>query len=112
MNQFTVSIPSLSTQQVFTYKQFLIYKQTFGLSEVMREAMSPSSSNDKQITHETDLFQTTPARILTPVTPTVSTTHPFPQLQNVVSTVNLKCELKLKTIAEHARNAEYNPKAI
>lgn len=30
--------------------------------------------------------------------------------RNVVSTVNLGCELKLKQIALHARNAEYNPK--
>ncbi|KAL0480068.1 transcription initiation factor TFIID TATA-box-binding protein [Acrasis kona] len=33
-----------------------------------------------------------------------------PQLQNVVSTVNLGCKLKLNHIALHARNAEYNPK--
>lgn len=34
----------------------------------------------------------------------------IPQLQNVVSTVNLVCKLDLKQIALHARNAEYNPK--
>ncbi|MBZ3872100.1 TATA-box-binding protein [Sciurus carolinensis] len=33
-----------------------------------------------------------------------------PQLQNIVSTVNLGCKLDLKTIALRARNAEYNPK--
>lgn len=33
-----------------------------------------------------------------------------PTLQNVVSTVNLGCRLDLKEIAQHARNAEYNPK--
>ena len=33
-----------------------------------------------------------------------------PVLQNVVSTVNLNCKLDLKSIALHARNAEYNPK--
>ncbi|RYP30706.1 hypothetical protein DL767_006122 [Monosporascus sp. MG133] len=33
-----------------------------------------------------------------------------PTLQNLVSTVNLDCRLDLKTIALHARNAEYNPK--
>lgn len=33
-----------------------------------------------------------------------------PQLQNIVSTVNLGCPLDLKKIALHARNAEYNPK--
>ncbi|KAF7278648.1 hypothetical protein GWI33_008164, partial [Rhynchophorus ferrugineus] len=32
-----------------------------------------------------------------------------PQLQNIVSTVNLNCKLDLKKIVLHARNAEYNP---
>lgn len=39
--------------------------------------------------------------------------HPsgiVPVLQNIVSTVNLGCQLDLKHIALHARNAEYNPK--
>merc|ERR1712226_144482 len=34
----------------------------------------------------------------------------IPQLQNIVSTVNLNTKLDLKKIALHARNAEYNPK--
>jgi len=33
-----------------------------------------------------------------------------PTLQNIVATVSLECRLDLKTIALHARNAEYNPK--
>ncbi|AGO13992.1 AaceriAGR134Wp [[Ashbya] aceris (nom. inval.)] len=33
-----------------------------------------------------------------------------PTLQNIVATVNLDCRLDLKTVALHARNAEYNPK--
>ncbi|KAG8831321.1 TATA-box-binding protein [Serendipita sp. 399] len=33
-----------------------------------------------------------------------------PTLQNIVATVNLGTRLDLKTIAMHARNAEYNPK--
>ncbi|KAK9895006.1 TATA-box-binding protein [Cystobasidium minutum MCA 4210] len=33
-----------------------------------------------------------------------------PTLQNIVATVNLNVRLDLKTIALHARNAEYNPK--
>ena len=32
------------------------------------------------------------------------------KIQNIVATVNLDCRLDLKTIALHARNAEYNPK--
>jgi transcription initiation factor TFIID TATA-box-binding protein len=60
----------------------------------------------------------------TPVTPVPSTPVPLtleqqhitavegivPTLQNIVATVNLDCRLDLKTIALHARNAEYNPK--
>ncbi|BAO38479.1 TATA-box-binding protein [Kluyveromyces marxianus] len=34
----------------------------------------------------------------------------IPTLQNIVATVNLDCRLDLKTVALHARNAEYNPK--
>src|SRR6218665_2304772 len=34
----------------------------------------------------------------------------IPQLQNIVSTVNLGCKLDLKKIAMIARNAEYSPK--
>lgn len=33
-----------------------------------------------------------------------------PKLQNIVSTANLGCQLKLRTIALQAQNAEYNPK--
>lgn len=39
--------------------------------------------------------------------------HPsgiVPDLQNVVATCNLGRKLDLKHIAQHARNAEYNPK--
>lgn len=39
-----------------------------------------------------------------------TTTDIVPQLQNIVSTVNMGVKLDLKKIALHARNAEYNPK--
>ena len=35
-----------------------------------------------------------------------------PEIQNVVSSVNLGCELDPKKIAQQARNVEYNPKKI
>ncbi|KAI0631789.1 TATA-box binding protein, partial [Trametes polyzona] len=35
-----------------------------------------------------------------------------PVLQNIVATVNMGCRLHLKTLALHARNAEYNPKCF
>ncbi|XP_001636166.2 TATA-box-binding protein 2 [Nematostella vectensis] len=48
---------------------------------------------------------------LTPMTPmTGEPSGILPQLQNIVSTVNLGCKLDLKKIALQARNAEYNPK--
>ena len=34
----------------------------------------------------------------------------IPQLQNIVSTVNMGVKLDLKKIALHTRNAEFNPK--
>ncbi|KZT11583.1 TBP-domain-containing protein [Laetiporus sulphureus 93-53] len=59
----------------------------------------------------------TPSAIpATPVPLTLEQTHItavegiVPTLQNIVATVNLDCRLDLKTIALHARNAEYNPK--
>jgi transcription initiation factor TFIID TATA-box-binding protein len=42
--------------------------------------------------------------------PSISDSHLQPTLQNIVSTVNLGCNLELKKIALYARNAEYNPK--
>ncbi|KAG0727545.1 TATA-box-binding protein [Chionoecetes opilio] len=47
---------------------------------------------------------------MTPMTPHSNDPGIVPQLQNIVSTVNLNCKLDLKKIALHARNAEYNPK--
>lgn len=61
----------------------------------------------------------TPAPATVPATPAPLTLEQqhitavegiVPTLQNIVATVNLDCRLDLKTIALHARNAEYNPK--
>ncbi|KFP85930.1 TATA-box-binding protein, partial [Apaloderma vittatum] len=52
----------------------------------------------------------TPMTPITPATPASESSGIVPQLQNIVSTVNLGCKLELKTIALRARNAEYNPK--
>ncbi|KAG8449423.1 hypothetical protein GDO86_016175 [Hymenochirus boettgeri] len=52
----------------------------------------------------------TPMTPMTPMTPVAESSGIVPQLQNIVSTVNLACKLDLKKIALHARNAEYNPK--
>ncbi|EDV26420.1 uncharacterized protein TRIADDRAFT_22173 [Trichoplax adhaerens] len=55
----------------------------------------------------------TPVPPLSPLEPNPESecvTDIVPQIQNVVSTFNLKCSLKLRDIASKARNAEYNPK--
>jgi transcription initiation factor TFIID TATA-box-binding protein len=52
----------------------------------------------------------TPMTPMTPITPGSTDPGIIPQLQNIVSTVNLGCKLDLKKIALQARNAEYNPK--
>ncbi|XP_063046915.1 TATA-box-binding protein [Engraulis encrasicolus] len=61
----------------------------------------------------TPLYNATPLTPMTPITPATPASESsgiVPQLQNIVSTVNLGCKLDLKTIALRARNAEYNPK--
>ncbi|XP_042538448.1 TATA box-binding protein-like 2 [Dipodomys spectabilis] len=47
---------------------------------------------------------------MAPMNPVSESSGIVPQLQNIVSTVNLACKLDLKKIALHAKNAEYNPK--
>ncbi|XP_046712619.1 LOW QUALITY PROTEIN: TATA box-binding protein-like 2 [Silurus meridionalis] len=55
-------------------------------------------------------FCNLPMTPMTPVAPVAESSGIIPQLQNIVSTVNLACPLDLKAIALQARNAEYNPK--
>lgn len=65
------------------------------------EASGSGSSNNNNSSNTTTAGQA------------LSGAHPsgiVPLLQNIVATVNLDCRLDLKTIALHARNAEYNPK--
>ncbi|XP_076978359.1 TATA box-binding protein-like 2 [Tamandua tetradactyla] len=64
---------------------------------------SPEKANPDSV----PLVSLTP---MTPMTPVSECSGIVPQLQNIVSTVNLACKLDLKKIALHAKNAEYNPK--
>ncbi|XP_039905723.1 TATA box-binding protein-like 2 isoform X1 [Simochromis diagramma] len=61
-------------------------------------------------TRASPFYPMTPMTPMTPVTPVTERSGIIPQLQNIVSTVNLGCPLDLKFIALQARNAEYNPK--
>ncbi|KAI4874644.1 hypothetical protein NFI96_031133 [Prochilodus magdalenae] len=74
---------------------------------------SQAVSTTTALPGNTPLYTTTPLTPMTPITPATPASESsgiVPQLQNIVSTVNLGCKLDLKTIALRARNAEYNPK--
>ncbi|XP_052505336.1 TATA-box-binding protein-like [Budorcas taxicolor] len=58
----------------------------------------------------TPMTPMTPVTPMTPAMPASEIAELVPQLHNIVCTVNLGCKLDLKSIALHARNAEYNPK--
>lgn len=74
-------------------------------SNQQNEPYYPSNPSNAPVTPLTGQPMT-PA----PSTPMSEPSGIVPQLQNIVSTVNLSCKLELKKIALHARNAEYNPK--
>lgn len=86
----------------FTTPQSLMQPQT------PQNMMSPAV-NQHQNSQLPSLGPATPGP-MTPMTPSSADPGIVPQLQNIVSTVNLGCKLDLKKIALHARNAEYNPK--
>jgi len=67
-----------------------VHKQEFGAGPVYAPVASPAPPS--------------------PATHTPQSSEIVPQLQNIVSTVNMGVKLDLKKIALHARNAEYNPK--
>ncbi|GLH06850.1 hypothetical protein R5R35_011632 [Gryllus longicercus] len=87
----------------FTTPQSLMQPQT------PHNMMSPMVASASQIVAPSSLGPATPGP-MTPMTPSSADPGIVPQLQNIVSTVNLCCKLDLKKIALHARNAEYNPK--
>lgn len=70
-------------------------------------AESPSHSSTSKVNGDNStLYSCTPNNTISVVLPDGYA----PKIQNIVSTVNLKCELDLRDIALKARNAEYNPK--
>lgn len=86
----------------FTTPQSMMHPQT------PQTLMSPMVNRMDQNQPPSLQGGTTPGP-MTPMTPS-GEAGSIPQLQNIVSTVNLSCKLDLKRIALHARNAEYNPK--
>ncbi|KAL1139786.1 hypothetical protein AAG570_006763 [Ranatra chinensis] len=101
------AMPSYSPSLNFTTPQSMMHPQTpvircaFEFSFIVKISFSLEARASSQI-----VAPTTP---MTPMTPSADPGF-IPQLQNIVSTVNLGCKLDLKRIALHARNAEYNPK--
>ncbi|XP_060830795.1 TATA-box-binding protein [Bombus pascuorum] len=91
-----------ATAPTFATPQSLMQPQT------PQNMMSPHLQNSNHIAPPS-IAPSTPGP-MTPMTPASADPAILPQLQNIVSTVNLNCKLDLKKIALHARNAEYNPK--
>ncbi|XP_077394505.1 TATA box-binding protein-like 2 isoform X1 [Festucalex cinctus] len=82
-----------------------------GVAPASRQGEDQPSSSSSQLANDGAVFcPMTPMTPMTPVTPMTERSGIVPQLQNIVSTVNLGCPLDLKFIALQARNAEYNPK--
>ncbi|KAM4013034.1 TATA box-binding protein-like 2 [Anomaloglossus baeobatrachus] len=80
-------------------------------SSMLSQPFTPSENRDaSQDASNLCSMPITPMTPMTPMTPVSEASGIIPQLQNIVSTVNLACKLDLKKIALHARNAEYNPK--
>ncbi|WRT65323.1 TATA-box-binding protein [Kwoniella shivajii] len=75
---------------------------TNGTSEILRD--------DERLEGEGDIMKRPPNKVISSVPEITAVQGLVPTLQNIVATVNLECRLDLKTIALHARNAEYNPK--
>ncbi|TCD69292.1 TATA-box-binding protein [Steccherinum ochraceum] len=91
------------------------------LSQPQLSQSQPGPSQSQTLVNSSQPFPgpSTPGPSAVPATPAPLTLEQqhitavegiVPTLQNIVATVNLDCRLDLKTIALHARNAEYNPK--
>ncbi|CAB3382518.1 Hypothetical predicted protein [Cloeon dipterum] len=93
-----------SYASAFQPPQSLMQPQT---PQNLMSPMVPASN--QSMAQQNSMGPSTPGP-MTPMTPSSSDPGIVPQLQNIVSTVNLGCKLDLKKIALQARNAEYNPK--
>ncbi|XP_062850916.1 TATA-box-binding protein [Trichomycterus rosablanca] len=114
--QNTNSLSLLEEQQRQQQQQQQASQQQGGLAGTSGQTPqlyhSQAVSTTTALPGNTPLYTTplTPMTPITPATPASESSGIVPQLQNIVSTVNLGCKLDLKTIALRARNAEYNPK--
>uniref|UniRef100_A0A8C5K0R3 TATA box binding protein like 2 n=1 Tax=Jaculus jaculus TaxID=51337 RepID=A0A8C5K0R3_JACJA len=81
-----------------------------GLSSAHSHLQPGGAASLQPLPDKPDALPMAPIASMTPMNPVSECSGIVPQLQNIVSTVNLACKLDLKKIALHAKNAEYNPK--
>ncbi|CAG4971506.1 unnamed protein product [Parnassius apollo] len=107
---FGASLMGTPQRSMHTYAPTASYAtpQQMMQPQTPQNMMSPMITSGSLVGQQV-LGQASPAP-MTPMTPHSADPGILPQLQNIVSTVNLNCKLDLKKIALHARNAEYNPK--
>ncbi|CAK1601099.1 unnamed protein product [Parnassius mnemosyne] len=107
---FGASLMGTPQRSIHTYAPTASYAtpQQMMQPQTPQNMMSPMITSGSLVGQQV-LGQASPAP-MTPMTPHSADPGILPQLQNIVSTVNLNCKLDLKKIALHARNAEYNPK--
>jgi len=108
----TLNVPRTAAQaKAFVAPSSLSFPM--GSSEITSfdQAADPFLSKEIDVKPRADVVPATPAATPGVMSGTnMSVSGIVPTLQNIVATVNLECRLDLKTIALHARNAEYNPK--
>ncbi|KYN37846.1 TATA-box-binding protein [Trachymyrmex septentrionalis] len=100
--------PSQKNMHTYAPTPSFATPQSLMQPQTPQNMMSPIVPQNNQIA-PSSIGPATPGP-MTPMTPASADPGILPQLQNIVSTVNLNCKLDLKKIALHARNAEYNPK--
>lgn len=100
--QTPVCIALSNMNSVFLTNHYLNFQQSHFVP-MTPATVTPSVPDIPKV--NTPAVDASPMMAMTPMDSSI-----LPQLQNIVSTVNLNCKLDLKKIALHARNAEYNPK--
>jgi len=110
-------INSLAVPRTAAQAKAFVAPSSFSFPMAGSDITPPSEQQLSDISQSIDIKPSTDIAPATPVsTPgnlmgtNASVSGIVPTLQNIVATVNLECRLDLKTIALHARNAEYNPK--
>ncbi|XP_059475919.1 TATA-box-binding protein [Neocloeon triangulifer] len=101
---------SSTPQRTHAYVTNFAPPQSLMQPQTPQNLMSPMvPASNQSMAQQNSMGPATPGP-MTPMTPSSADPGIVPQLQNIVSTVNLGCKLDLKKIALQARNAEYNPK--